>query len=139
MCIISQISSLPSHKVAVNTGFQVNYGLPFTLSNFYSPIFWARSFSNVSSPVLNFFEKFIESQDNNADEDERSEEDDDNDTTTIASEEEMTTDIITTEALTATTEALATTKKSKRKHKPKVKRDLSAGEFYSGIKELMNL
>ena len=65
MCLIAQISSLPSHRVAINTGFQTNYQLPYQLPSFYSPIFWARKFSKTSNPLVNFFERMVEHDDEN--------------------------------------------------------------------------
>lgn len=115
MCLVAQISSLPSHRVAINTGFQINYQLPFRLQDFYSPIYWARAFSNVSSPAMSFFERFIESEAKSEDDDEASGEVDDDispeETTTIYPEES---------------------------EKHETKRDLSAGQFYSGIMETMS-
>jgi hypothetical protein len=138
MCIISQISSLTSHRVAINTGFNINYGLPFQLKNFYNPMYWARSFSNVSSPFTNFFEKLAENDDGSeSGESDNDNEDEDFGKNDMEKElngdddedlEETTTEIVTT----------TTTEKHKRKRKPKVKRDLSAGEFYYGLKELMS-
>jgi hypothetical protein len=135
MCIISQISSLTSHRVAINAGFNINYGLPFRLRDFYSPLYWARSLSNTSSPFTNFFEKLASSDDSGENDDLTSNEvnDDDSDEDGIEpgdNEEEMDEE--------TTTEVMTTTKKPRRNRKPKVKRDLSAGEFYYGIKELMS-
>ena len=100
MAVVNQISYLPSHKVAVNCGFQVNYGLPSTLSGFYNPIFWARSGGNKTSLMGEFFNKLIE---------EPIDEDDE-----IEEEEEAT-------------------------EKPPriVKRDLTAGEIYQSIRDVV--
>lgn len=135
MCIISQISSLTSHRVAINAGFNINYGLPFRLRDFYSPMFWARSLSNVSSPFTNFFEKLAHSDDSeNREKSEESYNEDEGEDIDLSasyydkeSQDEETTEMYDT----------TTTEKPKRKRKPKVKRDLSAAEFYYGIKELM--
>lgn len=62
MCIISQISFIPSHKVAANVGFNVNYALPYTLRSVYNPAFWARTLTGESNPIMTFFDKFIESE-----------------------------------------------------------------------------
>lgn len=134
MCIICQVSSLTSHRVAINAGFNINYGLPFRLRDFYSPMYWARSLSNTSSPFTNFFEKLAHSDDD--EEGAESEENGSDDKENIKDEEfnengEILEDETTTEVITTTTE------KAKRKRKPKAKRDVSAGEFYYGIKELM--
>lgn len=133
MCLVAQISSLPSHKVAVNHGFQINYGLPFRLKDFYSPVFWARSFSNVTSPMLDFFEKLADAKrsddedDKNIDEEHLDEGGDEamDESTTEEPEDETTT-----------------TEKPKRKRKPKMKReianaDLTAGQFYAGLAETL--
>lgn len=130
MCIISQISSITRNRVAINAGFNINYGLPFRLKDFYSPIYWARSLSNTSSPFTNFFEKLAHSDDGDngteSGEDEDGENDEENDEENEELDEESTTEV-----------EITTTKKPKRTRKPKVKRDLSAGEFYYGIKQLM--
>lgn len=139
MCIISQISSLTSHRVAINAGFNINYGLPFQLKNFYNPMYWARSLSNVSSPFTNFFEKLAENNERD-DEDESGEsysEDEDNEKN-IVSKESSDNDEDLKDETTTEIETTTTTEKPKRKRKPKVKRDLSAGEFYYGLKELMS-
>lgn len=111
MAFIAAISYLPSHRVAVNTGFQANYNLPFALKGFYSPAFWARSDSNGTSFVDSFFYKMIASSDESSAEliD---------DTTTIIPE--TTTELI---------------KKKKKKAVKKSKRHVSASEFYYGINE----
>lgn len=57
MCLISQISHDPDHRVAANVGFQMNYNLPFALSSWYSPMFWARKLSGQSNLLVNFFER----------------------------------------------------------------------------------
>lgn len=130
MCIISQISSITRNRVAINAGFNINYGLPFRLKDFYSPIYWARSLSNTSSPFTNFFEKLAHSEDSDDGTESGESQEDDRENDIEENEEELeeesTTEVETT-----------TTKKPKRMRKPKVKRDLSAGEFYYGIKQLM--
>lgn len=62
MCLIAQISQLPDHRVAVNVGFQTNYNLPFQLSSWYSPMFWARKLSKSSNPLVDFFERLTENK-----------------------------------------------------------------------------
>lgn len=104
MAIVSQISYIPSHRVAVNTGFSISYNLPFKPSNFYIPPFWGRSDSNVTSLWNKYFNKIIES--NNK-----------------AEENEETTD----------------TSSDTKELSKKVKRDLSAGEFYHMIKETIEI
>lgn len=83
-------------------------------------MFWARSFSNVSSPVMDFFERLAQTDtfENNAQSSEESVESDGYETTA---------EVITT-----------TTEKPKRTRKPKMKRDLSAGQFYSGLVETLS-
>jgi hypothetical protein len=133
MCIIAQVSSITSHRVAINTGFNINYGLPFRLKDFYSPIYWARSLTNTSSPFTNFFEKLAESKDSEeGTESEESFENGGEGENEVGSENDVEEGEMTTEMTT-------TTRKPKRK--PKMKReakDLTAGEFYYGIKELMS-
>lgn len=63
MCLIAQISQLPDHRVALNIGFQMNYNLPFNLSSWYSPMFWARKLSGESNPLVALFERLSESDD----------------------------------------------------------------------------
>lgn len=60
MCIIAQVSQLPDHRIAVNTGFQMNYQLPYQLSSWYSPMFWARKLSGQSNLLINFIERLAE-------------------------------------------------------------------------------
>lgn len=146
MCLVSQISSLPSHKVAVNSGFQINYGLPFKLSQFYSPMFWARSLTNMSNPMMDFFERMAVLQMKQKSEEEN---DDDTEVSTIAyDEEEETTaefDETTLEVTTEVSTTTTTTEKAKKKRKPKMKRetttnpDLTAGQFYSTMNEVLSL
>lgn len=132
MCLVAQISSLQSHRVAINSGFQINYALPFNLQGFINPIFFARAFSNVSSPLLDFFERLVKTEENeNKFEIDEVEEDSDDEVVTQDYEDDTTT----TEADTTT----STEKLMKKKRKPKMRRstDLTAGQFYSGIKETM--
>jgi hypothetical protein len=129
MCLISQISSIPSHKVAINSGFGISYGLPFRLKDFYSPIFWARSFSNVTSPMLDFFDRLAFAEEKS---DDVAEVDIENDLDL----DETTTAFIDIEDDTTTTE------RPKRKRKPKMKRDiarsdLTAGQFYASVREMI--
>lgn len=128
MCLVAQVSGIKSHRVAINTGLQMNYNLPYKLSEFISPIWWARSISQVSNPVMDFFERLIQ----NADEKSANDNDD------ISDDDELTyetTEIPDTTELPETT----TMGKLKRRRKPKVRRDLTAGQFYSGIKESLSL
>lgn len=118
MCLVAQVSSIPSHRVAINSGFQINYQLPFRLQDFYSPIYWARALSNVSSPALNFFERFVESEAKNEDDNEAS-----------GDVEVEDVDDISEETTTIYPEEL---------EKHETKRELSAGQFYSGIMETMS-
>lgn len=145
MCLVAQISSLPSHKVAINSGFQINYGLPFQLSQFYSPMFWARSLTNMSNPMMDFFERMAKTQ-----MEQKSEEENDDDTEVSTSafhdeEEEGTTAEYEETTLEVTTEvSTTTTEKAKKKRKPKMKRetttnpDLTAGQFYSALNEVLS-
>lgn len=75
--------------------------------------------SNVSSPALNFFERFIESEAKNADDDEASGDVEVGDDGDISPEE-------------------TTTIYPEQVEKHESKRDLSAGQFYSGIMETMS-
>lgn len=63
MCLVARISHLPDHRVAVNLGFQTNYNLPYQLSSWYSPMFWARKLSKTSNPLVDFFERLSKSDD----------------------------------------------------------------------------
>lgn len=79
MCLIAQVSQLPDHRIAVNTGFQMNYQMPYQLSSWYSPMFWARKLSGQTNPLVNFIERLAEDDDNIEDEDKDEEE-----TTTVS-------------------------------------------------------
>lgn len=68
MCLIAQISQLPDHRVAVNLGFQTNYNLPYQLSSWYSPMFWARKLTKNSNPLVDFFERLTQKDDDDEDE-----------------------------------------------------------------------
>lgn len=60
MCLVAPISRIPDmRRVQVNIGFQINYALPFRLSSFYNPMYWARAISNVSSPAIFIDEKEV--------------------------------------------------------------------------------
>lgn len=53
MCLVAPITTIPDmRRVQINIGFQINYNLPFRLSNFYDPMYWARAMSNASSPAM---------------------------------------------------------------------------------------
>lgn len=145
MCLVAQVSYIPSHKVAVNTGFQINYGLPYNSSNFWSPAYWARSFVNNSSPLTSFFAKLSES-----DADEFSFLSDNSESNTIQTRLENDDDefkVETTEQTevseyeeTATTQSSTEKPKRKKKSKkPKTKRDLTAGELYMGLTDTLSL
>ena len=81
MCLIAQVSQLPDHRIAVNTGFQVNYQMPYQLSSWYSPMFWARKLSGQTNPLVSFLERLASNDDNNEEEDT-----DDEETTTVSTE-----------------------------------------------------
>lgn len=132
MCLIAQISSLPSHRVALNLGFQTNYQLPYQLPSFYSPIFWARKFSHASNPLVNFFERMAEN----------------NDEIEETVEKEDNLEVIDTTEMPTTTEFmdLETTEESYKNHTDILDRhkrmisfdsDLSAGQFYNGIIDIL--
>lgn len=87
MCLVAPITKIPDNRrVGLNVGFQINYQMPFKLSSFYNPMFWARTLSHASSPAI--------SVDVNS---------------TVRTE----------------------------KHRDK--RDLTAGQFYAGLKETMSM
>lgn len=112
MCLIAQVSAITSHRLALNHGFQMNYQLPFNVSSYYSPIFWARKFSKSSNLLIDFFEKLASSDDfDEAKSDENLE------TTTILSEKSE--------------------KESKERRKRMIEPDLTAGQFYSFVTETM--
>lgn len=119
MALVSQVSYITSHKFALNSGFQVNYALPFKLTGFYKPPFWGRSSDNGTSFIDSFFKKMIEGNNENSKE---SSEKRDDDTTTIIPDDETTTKII-----------------KKKKAGKKTKRDVSAGEFYTGVNEAFKM
>lgn len=114
MCLVAQVSHITSHKFAVNTGFQINYAMPYNLKQFYMPIFWGRSNSNDSTSLFNsFFNKLIESDENENEEE-----------TTIAAIEETTIEEEEDD-------------EEVNDKKQKQKRDVTAGEFYNGIRETL--
>ncbi|CRL05446.1 CLUMA_CG018474, isoform A [Clunio marinus] len=130
MCFVSQVSYIPSHKVAVNNGFQINYRLPYILSEFYSPIFWARSFANQSSNLLlNFVERMAADENNDNDEDSNEDEMEEEliDGDDIESDDEESSDEITT----------VEKRRRRRKRDSNENGDISAGLFYSGIRNSM--
>lgn len=106
MALVSQVSHITSHKFALNTGFQMNYQLPFQPSSFYHPMFWSRSGSEDTSIFSKFFNRIIESNDDGEDEEIQT-------TTDVACDPEEITE--------------------------RTKRDLTAGEFYHGIKESLSM
>lgn len=122
MCLIAQISSLPSHRVALNHGFQINYNLPYQLSSYYSPIFWARRFgSNSSNYLVNFFEKMTENSD------------DDNESPKMNESDESTEKNDDSVESTTTTNDEELLNRSKRM----IESDLTAGQFYAGLTETL--
>lgn len=131
MCSISQISFIPSHKVAVNLGFGISYGLPFALKNFYSPMFWARAFSNETSPMMEFFDKFIESQKIEAAKEQQ--EKMRNSSIEIENDDEQNT---TTDVITTSDDEL---KREIRSTIPEDLGDLTAAEFYYGLKDTLSM
>lgn len=85
---------------------------------------------------MNFFERFVESEQND---DGLSHDDGDVDVVDKVEEDE-TTETVTEEPTTTEIETTTTLKPTKkRKHKPKAKRDLTAGQFYSGLRETLTL
>lgn len=132
MCLIAQISSLPSHRVALNIGFQTNYQLPYQLPSFYSPVFWARKFSHASNPLVNFFERMAE----NGDEIEETVEKDHSlefmDTTEVPIATEF-------EELETTEDNFKNFTDGHDRHKRMASfdSDLSAGQFYYGIIDIL--
>ena len=142
MCVVSQVAYITSHKFAVNDGFQINYQLPFNLANFYKTNYWAKS--SGSSPINSFFNKLIESGDDfslglsgesiptELPMNDENKSDNENGTTanftTFNDNEETTTDPQTT-----------TKKSKKKKKKAKIKRDVTAAEFYAGIRDSLSL
>lgn len=113
MCFISKISSLDSHRVAVNSGFQMNYNLPYQLSNYYSPIFWARSISNTSNLFVNFFERLSQSDDIENDEG--------------SGESSMEISTVTNE------------NSGRSKRMLKANSETTGGQFYSSLREILEL
>ena len=120
MALVAQVSYITSHKFAVNSGFQVNYGLPFSLQGIYKPPFWGRSSANGTSFVDSFFIKMIEGKDETSEESNKKRDDD---TTTIIPDDDDTTTKIS----------------KKKKAVKKSKRYVSAGEFYNGVNEAFKM
>lgn len=67
MCLVMPVSGITSHRVAINIGFQINYNLPFQLKDFYSPMYWARSLSNIGNITSNFIQAFVHDKSNDVD------------------------------------------------------------------------
>ncbi|KAG5671911.1 hypothetical protein PVAND_002080 [Polypedilum vanderplanki] len=118
MCLIAQVSAITSHRVAVNHGFQINYNLPFNVSSFYSPMFWARKISKSSNMFIDFFERMTESDDIAGNEDETVE------SATLIEEDETTTETLLE-------------RNQRMIYKDDFYTDLSAGQFYASIIETM--
>ena len=104
------VSGITSHRVAINVGFQINYNLPFQLKDFYSPMYWARSLSNIGNITSNFINAFVQGKSNDVD-----------------------------DTAIETTIKPKSKKKKKKKSKTKIKRDLSAGQLYAGLRETMSM
>lgn len=85
---------------------------------------------------MNFFEQLAKSEetDDGMEGDEAAE---DNEQVTESDEE--VTDEAELDEFTTTAILTSTTEKAKRKRKPKMKRDLTAGQFYAGLMETMSL
>jgi len=130
MCLIAQISSLPSHRVAMNLGFQTNYQLPYQLPSFYSPVYWARKFSHASNPLVNFFERMTENSEDVADNKEDSSED------ISTTELPITTDVSELET-TEITSNNQTDGHHRHKRMVSFDSDISAGQFYYGIIDIL--
>lgn len=111
MCIVMPVSGITSHRVAINIGFQINYNLPFQLKDFYSPMYWARSLSNIGNITSNFIHGLVEGKSNDSDD----------------------------ETAIETTVKPKGKKKKKKKSITKIKRDLSAGQLYAGLRETMSM
>jgi hypothetical protein len=119
MCVISKVSHIESHRVAVNHGFQINYNLPFQLSSYYSPIFWARSLSNSSNLLIDFIERLATSDDFSNDNNESNNDADDEEDTTVVIEKEEASE--------------------RKKRMIQVESNVTAGQFYSGLIEILAL
>lgn len=129
MCIISQISFIPSHRTAVNVGFNVNYALPYTLSSIYSPMFWARTLSGQSNPIMTFFDRFIESESGDARNSSRRSDTTTEVPTTDTDEEEYDETTVSTDEEDRVMR--------KKRNEPEMKGDMTAAEFYLGMKEIL--
>ena len=143
MCLVAQVSGITSHRIAINPGFNINYNLPFRPREFYSPMFWARKLSKETSPMINFIEKLVEAGDFEDDdqiaERERLEKEFEEKEEEEEEEEEASDDQY--DNGTESADEMTTTElymQSVKRRKPKARRDLTAGQFYSGLKELMS-
>ena len=136
MCLIAQISSLPSHRVALNIGFQTNYQLPYQLPSFYSPIFWARKFSHTSNPLVNFFERMAENTGGSEElvDDGEVQEVQTNSELPTTTEEFENFDVLDT---TETTFNNQTNSHERHKRMLSFESDISAGQFYYGIIDIL--
>jgi len=145
MAIVSKVSYIDSHRVAINTGFQINYALPYSWSNIITPTYFGsiRSFGNKSSPVVAFLNKLVESD--NAFSSEKSD-------TKIPAYLPMVNDYAkpnirnkvensTTKNLVSIDDNERTTTETetatKTKKKLRMKKDVTAAEFYNGIKDTL--
>lgn len=148
MALVAQVSKITSHKFAINSGFQINYALPYNLSNFYKPTYFtrARSIFNISSPITSFFNRLIESGDNFGLENSPKVSPTELPITINNENFETTNGIVSDIYLNVndneetTTEIQSTTqKKLKEKLKTRTKKDITAAEFYSGIKDTLKM
>lgn len=133
MCTISQISFIPSHKVAVNLGLNINYALPNLVSSIYNPAIWARMITHESNPIMTFFDKFIESE---------SEQSRNFTWKTETTTEEVTTPTISDEYDDTTTDSTEDDEARSMRRKrsdPEVNGDMTAAEFYLGLKDMLLL
>lgn len=147
MALVSRVSYIQSHSVAINTGFNINYNLPYNLSNFYKPTYF-RSLENSTSPIYQFIKRLTETDDDSVPEssknlvptelpisndNENSESRNDVETSTNKNLEVVEDNEVTT------TETETSAKKLKKKKKSKVKRDLTAAELYHGLKDTLKM
>lgn len=94
----------------------MNYNMPYQLSDFYNPMFWARTISNETNPIMSFMETLAKSESRSDDDDEDVESDEES-----ASGDDL-------EEITSTENEAS----------QRSKRDLTAAQFYSGLTETLS-
>lgn len=142
MCVVVPVPEITAHRTALNTGMQVNYNLPFKLSEFYNPVHWARMISggNDSTPTIMeslFGELSSRAQKNNKkvkiEERRRMLKEE-------SEQEEIEEVRKAVEEIDQESEEQTTTQKYRKIKQHKIqKRDLTAAQFYSSLQDMIQV